>query len=489
MILEYLTLRNFCLYRGEQIFDLAPGSAPRSSGTRPIVLFGGTNGAGKTTLLDAIQLALYGPRARCSKRTNLAYDEFLRQSIHHGVGGSEGAGVAIAFRHASGGEEHIYEVSRSWSVQGRKVREELHVSLDGLPDRWHSEHWGQLVEDFFPLEVSQLFFFDAEKIRSLAEDETSSQVLGTAVKSLLGLDIAERLIADAAVLETRMSKGTEADKPREDRAEMEREVERLTAEVASMKTARSEQENGLLRTRAESERLDEEFKAAGGRHWEARDDRKRRIETLTKEIAECDSRLVACAATELPIGMVGDLLESVERQDVQEREAAEAEVIRRLLAERDDRLLALLAEVEAPTPVVRKVKTYLARDRESRASAAEEVAPRLALASGARSFLHHLRGQRLAELRREAASLMERRSDLLRQLAKIKRDDSITPEDEGIGELLGRVRDANERMGKLKEQANQAGSRAGRAPGGAGGPDREAPQDPRAGGEGGFRPG
>ena len=82
--------------------------------------------------------------------------------------------------------------------------------IDGEPDRWHSEHWNQLVEDFFPLEVSQLFFFDAEKIRSLAEDETSSQVLGSAVKSLLGLDIAERLIGDAAVVETNLRKKLES---------------------------------------------------------------------------------------------------------------------------------------------------------------------------------------------------------------------------------------------------------------------------------------
>jgi DNA sulfur modification protein DndD len=211
----------------------------------------------------------------------------------------------------------------------------------------------------------------------------------------------------------------------------------------------------LLRTKAESERLDAEFKAAGGRHWEARDDRKRRIEGLKKEIGECEARLVACAATELPLGLVGDLLERVERQDEREQEAAEAEVIRRLLAERDERLLALLAELEAPSPVVKKVKTHLARDRESRAAAAGDVDPRLMLSSGARSFLHHLRGQRLAELRREAASLLERRSDLMRQLEETRRDDSITPEDEGIGELLRRIRAANERMGKLKEQADQ----------------------------------
>jgi DNA repair exonuclease SbcCD ATPase subunit len=81
MILEHVTLRDFCLFRGEQTFDLTSLPATRNAGTRGIVLFGGVNGAGKTTLLDAIQLALYGPRARCSKRAVLAYDEFLRKAI------------------------------------------------------------------------------------------------------------------------------------------------------------------------------------------------------------------------------------------------------------------------------------------------------------------------------------------------------------------------------------------------------------------------
>ena len=158
MILEHVTLRDFCLFRGEQTFDLTPMPAPKNAGMRGIVLFGGVNGAGKTTLLDAIQLALYGTRARCSKRAGLAYDEFLRKSIHHGIGESQGAGVSLAFRYAAGGEEHVYDVRRSWNVQGGKVREELRVLLDGDVDRGHSEHRNQLVEDFFLVAVSLLFF-------------------------------------------------------------------------------------------------------------------------------------------------------------------------------------------------------------------------------------------------------------------------------------------------------------------------------------------
>src|SRR5437764_10194504 len=114
MILEQLRLRDFCLFAGEQVFDLTP----RRRGERhlPIVLFGGINGGGKTTLLDAIQLALYGNRARCSKRADLSYDEFLRASIHHGSPTAEDTSVGLTFRYALDGQEHLYDVRRSWRV-------------------------------------------------------------------------------------------------------------------------------------------------------------------------------------------------------------------------------------------------------------------------------------------------------------------------------------------------------------------------------------
>ena len=82
MILQQLTLRDFGLFKGRQVLDLRRAKRPGKG--RPIVLFGGVNGAGKTTILDAIQLVLYGVRARCSKRSNLPYEEFLAQSIHQG---------------------------------------------------------------------------------------------------------------------------------------------------------------------------------------------------------------------------------------------------------------------------------------------------------------------------------------------------------------------------------------------------------------------
>src|SRR5689334_2097866 len=108
MILQQLTLCNFGLYSGQNVLDLSPGK--RKNRPAPIILFGGVNGGGKTTILDAIQLVLYGNRARCSKRGEKPYEDFLRESIHHGVDTSDGAAIELAFRFAAEGDEHLYEV-------------------------------------------------------------------------------------------------------------------------------------------------------------------------------------------------------------------------------------------------------------------------------------------------------------------------------------------------------------------------------------------
>ncbi|MGO9463292.1 MAG: DNA sulfur modification protein DndD [Isosphaeraceae bacterium] len=456
MILEQITLRSFCLFRGEQSFDLAPLPAPRNAGIRPIILFGGNNGTGKTTLLDAVQLALYGPRARCSKRAGLAYEEFLRRSIHHGVKESEGAGVSLSFRFASQGEEHLYEITRSWSARGGKLREDLRVLRDGLHDRWHSEHWNQLVEDFFPLEVSQLFFFDAEKIRSLAEDETSSQVLGTAVKALLGLDVVERLISDAGVLEASLTtKPDVSAKPQDNRVEIEREIERLRADIDVRKTDRSELENALRRARQEVERFEADFAAAGGRHWEARNERRQRKGELDKEIAACDSQLVTLAGSEMPLALVTDLLARVADQDRREQERAEAEVIERLLSQRDDELLALLAASKAPSSLVKKVEAHLAGDRRLRASSAGEIVPRHSLTAAARSLLRDLRGFRLAEIVRIMEMVRIERRRLENELEDVKKMLGITPEEDAIGQFFTKLRAATERLTTLSGEATR----------------------------------
>jgi DNA sulfur modification protein DndD len=452
MILEQLTLRNFCLFRGEQVFALTP--ARRNGKHLPIVLFGGINGGGKTTLLDAIQLALYGGRARCSKRSNLPYEEFLRASIHHGVNGGESAGVALSFRYAADGEERLYDVRRTWRLSDGRVREDLRVFQDGLPDQWLTDNWPQLVEDLFPLDISQLFFFDAEKIRTLAEDESSSRALGAAIKSLLGLDIVERLIADSTVLQTRLAKRAGSPEHQSAVEALEQQLRDQQAAVDRLSTERAALENARLRAEADLQEAEQAFAAGGGKHWEAREERSSRLGEVGNQEQALQDQFLVLAAGDMPLVLASDLLGAVERQDRREQETADAEVIQGLLLARDNALLEVLRAARATAALLRRAAEHLAADRESRRPAAP-VERRLLLSEATRALLRHFQEHRLDELRTEAAQLLDRHACVARDREELERALAAAPDDADIAAVMDRFRKAMESLTLLNGQADQ----------------------------------
>jgi DNA sulfur modification protein DndD len=458
MILEQLTLRNFCLYRGEQTFSLVPGQ--RSGKHLPIILFGGINGGGKTTLLDAIQLALYGGRAKCSKRSSLAYDDFLRESIHHGLNGGEHAGVSLAFRYATDGEERLYDVSRTWKISDGRVREDLRVSQDGVLDQWLSDNWPQLVEELFPLDISQLFFFDAEKIRSLAEDESSSKALGAAIKSLLGLDIVERLITDSTVVQSRLARRAGTPEQQTQVESLERLLREHQTRLNSLVTERAALENQRLRAEIELKTAEEAFASSGGKHWEARQDRNRRLGEVTSLEESIKSQLVTIAAGDLPMTLVGDLLRSVGQRDDEERQAFDAELIRRLLEERDKELLMVVRSAKGSASLIKRLSEHLAADRAERRpqSSAPEL---LNLSEASRTLLRHLHGQRLEAHRDEARQLLERLARVTQEREDLDRSIEATPDETDISAVVARFKDVTGILAQLNQQAVQLDAAVG----------------------------
>lgn len=452
MILEQLRLRNFCLYRGEQTLDLTPGR--RNGKPLPIVLFGGINGGGKTTLLDAVQLVLYGVRARCSKRADKTYEEFLRDSIHHGADPDEGAELSLAFRYAEGGTQHLYEVTRSWYPVGNRIRETVDVTLDGKRDNWHSENWNQLVEEVIPLGIAQLCFFDAEKVRFLAEDETSTQALGAAIKALLGLDLAERLIADAAALETRVAKRAHKSDDLQQADELEAALQMKQAEVEALVQDLGALENPLLSAENRLKKAEDQFARIGGKHWEQRQETERTQAELEERSRHLEQQLVTLAATDLPLALVGDLLERVADQERRERMAAEASVVSDLLSERDQRLLEFIRESKASAKSQKLVKHFCEEDRQQR-MAADTVEPRLQLSDGGRRLLDHLQRSGLKERIDTAESLLQELESTQRCLADAGRSLTAVPEEHTLQEVAGELKTASAEVTEFQQQANR----------------------------------
>ena len=453
MILERLTLWNFCLYRGEQTFHLAP---QRTNGKgAPIILFGGINGGGKTTILDAIQLALYGSRALCSKRGALSYEQFLRECIHHGVEAQEGASLALSFRFAAEGEEHLYDVRRAWSLHGQRVSEELFIARDGVRDRWLSDNWNQMVEELVPLGISQLFFFDAEKIRFLAEDESCSAVLGSAIKSLLGLDLAERLIADAAAMESRCARQIRSDEEAGEIARLETQIQDHDAQLAAIReqaAALETEGHGALAMVRQAERR---FAARGGEYWNERQSRQERRGEVQNQEKTIEAQLTALAAGGLPLALLPDLLARVAQQDQCEHAASQARSLLDVLQQRDAELLQTIQEAGAPAKAVKVVRECQDADRARRTAAASNLQSRLALSDAARGGLSHLRQRELPESAAETGRLLAQLADVKQELESLDRAIAAAPDDASIKDVAEQLRKAAEEQATVAAKTRQ----------------------------------
>lgn len=204
MIIRKVTLSNFGIYGSECTFDLTP--IPVGNFNRPIILFNGKNGVGKTTLVEAIKLCLHGPMSLGSRIGQAEYNDYLSSRIHHPLDHQvvpDQASIELLFDYVSLGRKHTYCIKRSWSQVGGGVSLLLDVSEDEAPLSLDMEQTEGFLRELVPPGVADLFFFDGEKLQTLAEDDTSSDLLAESVRSLLGLNLVEQLQKDLDVYITR----------------------------------------------------------------------------------------------------------------------------------------------------------------------------------------------------------------------------------------------------------------------------------------------
>ncbi len=452
MILEELRLHNFCLFRGEHVFNLRP--SVRAGTSSPIVLFGGMNGAGKTTLLDAVQLALYGSRARAGNRLGKPYDEYLRESVHRGAAPDEDASVSVSFRYIADGHEQRYEVWRGWSVKEKSVRERVKVVKDDNVDTFLSDNWNDFVEELIPLGISQLFFFDAEKIRFLADDETDTAALGVAIKSLLGLDLAERLIADAAIVEKRLSDSI-LDQSKNERASLlQLQLEAKSAELTEAKAERAALENPLLRAKSHLEKTNKEFASAGGDHWKQRAVIEAQFKEAESGIADIETELQSLCSAEIPLLLIPNLLRRTSDQDSREQNTAKAEAFHETLVDRDKKVLKQLREAGQTSATIQTLRKLLDEDRKNRLDN-QQTKRLLDLSGQSRGMLARMLSGNLDDLGKTANKLLRKLERLQNTREKCLRLLNATPDDKVIAALVERLQDAAATFGKLEGEGRR----------------------------------
>jgi DNA sulfur modification protein DndD len=451
MIIEQLVVHDFGIYGGRHEIDLAPLSPDR-----PIILIGARNGRGKTTLLDAINLVLFGSRARLSNRGAKSWEDFLRESIHRKARG--GSSVSIRFTVADDFDIRTYEATRSWVSSGKYIKEYFDVSINGNPDKVLAEDWNEHIEGILPLDVASLNFFDGEKIDELTNPGRSRDVIGAAIRGLLGLGILERLESDLKVYLRRKQDVAIADEGSEELHALEAELDSLVQRREERRFEQGQSKVALERSQEVLRRLEQAAAALGAERWQKRAElESERIDLVTNRLA-LDQRMHGVAAGAAPLLLLRDLLERTSRQLHLDQETEMAKHLNHILEERDERIVVALPD----TQEFHVVGDLLRKDRSewaTKAAGSTVHSSQTNLQSNIAALVEDTEiTSELAEILDELDRVELRMSDVDRALMAVPSDGQLAPVLTEIGIQRGSVESLNQQNIALSDELEHLGS-------------------------------
>lgn len=361
MIFEELILHNFGIYKGRHTIALSPKSEKK-----PIILFGGLNGGGKTTFLDALQLTLYGKHARCSNRNNLSYTDYLREAINRHTPPQEGAALELSFSSYIDGELNTYQVKRFWRCTGKTIKEEMEVIHNGQLDTVMTEQWYEYVDEFIPLSISGLFFFDGEKIETLADPEGSADLIRTGITSLLGLDIVDKLGSDLnALLRTGISQPKKAKstaKTQEDLIKQEAETKELKSRIDSLNSNLASTSALIDNLERSVSTYEEKYRNAGGELFDQRKDMEGKLDSIKTSIEEKESRLRKYAEGIAPLSLVENLVWKSLEQAKKEQEGREIKLFLEKTETRDQNIIKHLKDSDVDSSSIKLLEAKIKQE-------------------------------------------------------------------------------------------------------------------------------
>ena len=360
MIFLELTLENFGPYRGKQVIDLRPKI--NDNVISPIILFGGMNGGGKTTLMDAMRLALYGQRAQCSTRGNLSYPDFLKQAVNKQTLAHEETSVELLFEHIVKNMQVEFRVKRRWTKNPKNGKDILGILIDDWPDSAWVETWDERIEDFFPIGISNLFLFDGEQVKELADLDSPPNVVVQAIQSLLGLELSERLAVDLDILANRKRKQLADSKDLAYLEEIETKLNQYKSEKDAAEIAVEELKIKAGIAKKKLNQAKEKFKLEGGKIAGERSQLEKKLEDEKEKAKQQRERLCELASEGLPLNLIQPLLIQAQNQGKQELNWEKAKIAQDFIKDRDQRLFQYLEKLNIAKKQLESVKIYLETD-------------------------------------------------------------------------------------------------------------------------------
>jgi DNA sulfur modification protein DndD len=215
MKVSRIKFENFRIYKGINEIKFSPQS------NKNISIVAGKNGFGKTTFLTSLIWVFYGKmmsevedKYRKDIKTSGGYDKFLKTLLNRDVKSNSDTESDASFSI----EVELTDIlipsipcksvvlKRSYDLKTEK--EDLRIFIDGLENELTKEvGYEVFINDFIlPREIAKFFFFDAEKIVSLAEAQSKAELrnLSKAYSEVLGIKKYEDLKKNLETLLTKL---------------------------------------------------------------------------------------------------------------------------------------------------------------------------------------------------------------------------------------------------------------------------------------------
>ena len=215
MKISRIKFENFRVYKGINEIRFLPQS------NKNISIVAGKNGFGKTTFLTSLIWVFYGKmmsevedKYRKDIKTSGGYDKFLKTLLNRDVKSNSVNESDPSFSI----EVELTDIlipsipcksvilKRSYNLKTEK--EDLQIFIDGLENELTKEvGYEVFINDFIlPREIAKFFFFDAEKIVSLAEAQSKAELrnLSKAYSEVLGIKKYEDLKKNLETLLTKL---------------------------------------------------------------------------------------------------------------------------------------------------------------------------------------------------------------------------------------------------------------------------------------------
>lgn len=239
MFLDRIVLKDFRIYYGENEIVFSKDDE------KNVFIISGSNGYGKTTLLTALVWALYG-------KLMIDVDEKYKSEIYDS-GGYKKYALDNLNRLAKSQKQKFYSVQinlsdiyipsipcseviikRTFNIES--ASDDVEILIDGSPNELANEVGYEIfINDFIlPKEIAKFFFFDAEKIVSLAEIRTieDRRKLSKAYSEVLGIKKYEDLKSNLEDLRIRLRRNSVSEKDKDRFIELQDDTQKINKRIS-----------------------------------------------------------------------------------------------------------------------------------------------------------------------------------------------------------------------------------------------------------------